>query len=431
LLTESLLLSLFGGVAGLLLAIWTVEALITITPAAYLPRTGKIDLNFNVLMFTLGVSVLTGILTGLVPAWQSAHVNLNEFLKEGSGHLTDSVRSYSFRSILVVAEIALGLVLVIGAGLMIRSLQKLLEVNPGFVPTNVLSMQLELPSSRYRGSDQVEAFFKNLVSRLQALPGVEFAAAASQLPLGGGPNGVIQIEGRPLVTGLRRPLGQPTSVSTDYFRTLGIPLTRGRAFNQSDTSSSTKVVIINQTLARQFWPNEDPLGKRLSYGNEDTPDWHEVIGIVGDVHQWELTREPLPEVYYSHSQRPESAMHLLIRGSTDPGSLSQAIRLQIRELDKELPVLSPIRMESILSRSTHVSRFQTLLMSIFGALALTLVSVGIYGVMSYTVAQRTHEIGIRVALGAQVGDVLRLVIRQGMKLAWIGIAIGIIASFAM
>jgi putative ABC transport system permease protein len=266
-LVESLLLSLLGGVAGLLLARWTVEALIAITPAEYLPLTGKVDLTLSVLLFAFGVSVLTGVLTGLVPAWQAARVNLNEFLKDGTMRATVGARGLSFRSALVVTEIALGLMLLAGSGLMIRSLQKLLEVNPGFDPANVLSMGVELPGTRYRDLNQVAAFFKNLTSRVQTLPGVESAAITSQLPLGGGPNGVIEIEGRPRVTGLSGPLVQHTWISPDYFRTMRIPLIQGRTFNQSDTSSSTKVVIINRTLARLFWPNEDPLGKRLSLGH--------------------------------------------------------------------------------------------------------------------------------------------------------------------
>ncbi|MBO0862223.1 MAG: ABC transporter permease [Chloracidobacterium sp.] len=430
-LVESLLLSLLGGVAGLLLAGWTVEALIAITPAKYLPLTGKVDLNLSVLLFAFGVSVLTGVLTGLVPAWQAARINLNEFLKEGTMRATGGARGPSFRSALVVTEITLGLILLAGSGLMIRSLRKLLEVNPGFDPANVLSMNVDLPESRYHDLNQVETFFKNLIGHTQALPGVESAAIASQLPLGGGSNGVIQIEGRPRVAGMSGPLVQHTWISPDYFRTMRIPLMQGRAFNESDTSSSTKVVIINRTLSRLFWPNEDPLGRRLSLGNGDTPDWREVIGVVGDAYQWGLTRDPLSEVYFPHSQMPASAMHLVVRSSVDPSSLSQAVLSQVRELDRELPVGAPLRMESVISESTHASRFQTLLMSVFGALALLLVSVGIYGVMSYTTAQRAHEIAIRMAIGAQRRDALGLVIYQGMKLTLIGVAIGLMGALAL
>jgi putative ABC transport system permease protein len=430
-LSESILLTLIGGGAGLLLAAWAVEALIAITPVAYLPLTGKVELNLSVLLFTFGVSVLTGFLTGLVPAWQATRVDLNEFLKEGVGRSTGGARGHSFRGALVVTEIALGLALLAGAGLMIRSLQNLLKVNPGFDPANVLSMKLELPVSRYKNSYQVEEFFKNLTPRIQALPGVEFAAVASQLPLGGGPNGAIQIEGRPSAPGMGGPLVQPNFISTDYFNAMRIPLIRGRSFNQSDTSTSTSVVIINQTLARLFWPNEEPLGKRLSYGNRGTPDWREVIGVVGDAYQWQLTRDPLPEVYYPHSQMPGRNMHLVIRSSVDPGSISRAVRSQVRELDEELPAEAPVRMESVISESTHDSRFQTLLMSVFGALALLLVTVGIYGVMSNTTAQRAHEIAIRMAIGAQSRDALRHVINHGIKQALIGVAIGLAGALAL
>ncbi|HEX5081037.1 MAG TPA: ABC transporter permease [Blastocatellia bacterium] len=430
-LSESMLLSLIGGCAGLLLAAWAVEALIAITPAAYLPLTGKVELNLSVLLFTFAVSVLTGVLTGLVPAWQAARVNLNEFLKEGLGRSTGGARGHSFRSALVVTEIALGLALLAGAGLMIRSLQNLLNVNPGFDPANVLAMKLELPVSRYPNSYHVEEFFRNLTPRIQSLPGVEFAAVASQLPLSGGPNGAIQIEGRPSAPGMNGPLVQPNFISTDYFNAMRIPLIRGRSFNKSDTSTSTNVVIINQTLARLFWPNEEPLGKRLSYGNRGTPDWREVIGVVSDAYQWKLTRDPLPEVYYPHSQMPGRNMHLVIRSSVDAGSISRAVRSQVRELDEELPAGAPVRMESVINEATHDSRFQTLLMGVFGALALLLVTVGIYGVMSNTTAQRAHEIAIRMAIGAQSRDALRLVISQGLKLALIGVAFGLAGALAL
>ncbi len=424
LLTESVLLSLAGGAAGVILAVWAKDLLISLSPADYFPRAHEINIDTAVLGFTLGMSVLTGIVFGLVPALQPFRTRLSESLKEGGRRLTQSLESRSLRGLLVVAEVAVALVLMIGTGLLIRSLGNLARVNLGFDPENLLTMKVELPESRYSKAEQAIAFYRDALERVQSLPGVSAAAFTSQLPLGGGPNGTIDVEGRPKSTGFGKgPLVQPTSITRDYFRVMSIPLLKGRTFTGTDASGAKEVVIINEALARSFWPDEDPVGRRLSSSGSN--QWFEVVGVVGNSRRWSISNEFMPEVYFPYAQNPDSNMKLMVRAAVDPQALTGAIRTQISRVDGNIPVYAVSTMKQIVTESASGRQFITLLMEIFALVAMALAAIGIYGVISYSVARQAHEIGIRMALGAERKSVLLLVLRQGLLMTLIGLAVGI------
>ncbi|HZS47629.1 MAG TPA: ABC transporter permease [Blastocatellia bacterium] len=434
LLTESLILSLIGGSAGILLAFWAKKWLFVLSPPSYLPRTTEINLDGRVLGFTILVSIITGMLFGLVPAIQAARTDLNGTLKEGSGSIGGNAKTKFLRNSLVVVEVALSLVLLIGSGLMIRSLRRLLDVSPGFNPTNVLTARIDLPSPKYQKPEDREAFFKGAVEKIRSLPAVENAAFVSQLPLNGGSNGPIQVEGHPQAPGFGGPLVQTTGITPDYFRLMDVPLLKGRIFDGTEMSNTTNLAVVNQTLVHQFFANEDPIGKRISIGQANPnspPVWREIIGVVGDVHQWALNQPPIPEIYMPYPQWSRSSMQLVVKGSIDPASLTKSVAAKIHELDKNLPLYRPTRMETVVSRSTSAQRFDAMLMGIFGGLALVLAAVGIYGVMSYTVAQQVREIGIRMALGAQRSQILKLVVGHGMLLTIIGVLIGLVGAYSL
>jgi putative ABC transport system permease protein len=430
LLTENVSLAVLGGAAGLLLAVWVKDFLLSMSPPDYFPAGSQVNISLGVLAFTLGVSLLTGVLFGLAPAVRGLHANVNESLKEGTRGLSEGLTGRSTRSVLVVAEISLALTLLVGAGLMIRSLYKLAGVDLGFETENVLTMEVNLPESRYPKDEQAVAFYQSALERIQNLPGVKAAAFTSQLPLGGGPNGHIQIEGAPnSIDWLQGPLVQPTAVTQDYFRALGIPLLRGRTFTRTDTANSTPIVVVNATLARQFWPNQDPIGKRLRFGPDN--GWQEIVGVVGNSRRWELADEPMPEAYFTYVQNARLEMKLVVRAATDPRSLTSAIRAQISGVDSNIPVYDVTTMQRAVSESTAGTHFLTLLMGAFALLALVLVATGIYGVVSYTVARQTREIGIRMALGARRPDILSLVLRKAGTLAILGVVIGVAGAAAL
>jgi predicted permease len=425
-LTESVLLGLLGGAGGLGLAFWGLRVLRRLGPAG-LPRLRDVSIDPAVLAFTLGISLLTGIVFGLWPARRLAHVDLQETLKEG-GRTTESRGRRRGRNGLVVLEVALALVMATGAGLLIRSFARLMAVDPGFVPGHLLTLQLGLPSSYAKPAQRV-AFYRRMFSRIESLPGVEAAGGVTRLPLGPHVTTTLGIQGHPVPLG-REPEVDFRRVSTNYFRAMGISLRSGRAFNARDDAGAPPVAIINQTAARRFWPGKDPLGSRVRFGNDSSP-WYTVIGVVGNVRQLGLDQPAEPAIYIAFDQGPPTGPLLAIRTSMDPTALIPAVRRELRALEPRLLISDVKTMEQIVHQSTGGRRFNTLLLSVFAALALALAAVGIYGLMSYTLAERRHEIGIRMALGAQPAQVLRMMLGEGMKLALLGVAIGVAGSLAL
>ena len=433
LLTESVLLSLLGGAMGLLLAFWGVEALLAIAPAS-IPRTSEVGVDGTVLIFTLAVSVLAGIMFGLVPGLQSSKVDLHASFKEGRGSTGDRGRRRT-RRLLVVSEIALSLVLLVGAGLMIKSFWRLLNVDPGFDPNNVLTAQIALPQSRYPQFQQVDAFYKQLLERVESLPGVQSAGTVTVLPLSGSnSNASFEIEGRPRVSDDVRQNADYRMISEDYFRAMGVPLLKGRYFLESDREGAPAVVIINEAMTG-FWPDEDPVGNRINLGVPGSP-WLTIVGIAKDIKHQGLDIRPKPEMFFLHSQNAYSgalgvwrSMTVVARTSSSPISLAGAIKSVVQAIDKDLPVARIQTMEQVLSNSVSQPRFTMLLLAVFAVLALALAAVGVYGVVSFSVAQRTHEFGIRMALGADARDVMKLVIREGLIIVSIGVTIGLALAF--
>lgn len=431
LLMESLVLASLGGVAGLVLAWWGTDLLVSLSPPELL-NLPQVAINAPVLGFTLLVSLLTGVIFGLAPAFEAARVNLTESFKEGGKNIGGSTRSHRLRNSLVVAEIASALVLLIIAGLLIRSFIRLQAVDPGFNAENVLTMRVNLPRLKYDTDSKRINFFKQAVEKMQALPGVEAAGAVSFMPFVAAHAGTrVEIEGRPEL-----PPGQALTtgvIVTDqhYFRALQIPLKRGRLYTEQEATEMRHVVVINESFARKHFSGEDPLGKRLVINMKDDNQPCEIIGIVGDSKHLRLNDEVQPVSYWPHPELAYQFMTFVIRTKGEAAAVTTAAREVIRSLDPEQPVADVRTLESMIGSSMAKARFSTLLLTIFAVIALLLAVVGIYGVMAYSVSARTHEIGVRMALGAQRGDVLRLVVRRGMALALGGVAIGVATSLAL
>lgn len=428
LLTESVLLSVVGGGLGLLIGYWGVKALVSLNQDR-IPRANEISLDWKVLLFTFGVSILTGVLFGIVPAIQTTKTDLHETLKEGGRSASSSTKQW-IRSSLVVVEIALALAVLVGAGLLVKSFMHVQQVNPGFNPQGMLTMHLSLPVTKYSEAPQRANFYKQLINDVRSLPGVQSVGAVSVLPLsGGGSSGSFRIEGRDVPQGQSLPHGARWAATPDYFKTMGIPLIRGRYFEERDTAEGLPVAIIDQSLAQKYWPNEDPVGKRISFeGPANNRLWREVVGIVGHVKHTDLEGESRAQYYMPHQQRPQGGMAIVIRTPNDPNSLAGSVRGLVKNADSDLPIFRVRTMEQFVADSMTQRKFALLLICVFACLALLLSAIGLYGVMAYSVTQRTHELGLRMALGAQASDVLKLVVKQGMLLAVVGLALGVVGA---
>jgi putative ABC transport system permease protein len=442
--TESMVLATAGGALGLFLSYWGVYALRTLVPDNF-PRMDEVRVDPLVLAFTLGISLLTGLIFGLAPAWHVGRANLQDALKETGQSSSAAKGTRRLRGGLVESEIALAMLLLVGAGLLIRSFQHLLEVNPGFEPQHLLSMRLSPPSKAYPDGAPLNTFYQQVMNRVKAIPGVQAAGAVSELPLSDSYSSGTTFVEQTSVADIPRyaPLNNLAFIEADYrtaapgyFEALQIPLVRGRFLTDGDGSDTPMVAVVDRDFAHRFWPNEDAIGKRIAINtvpksNPPIPQWCTVVGVVGHVKNYGPDVDGREQTYFPLAQSPFfRSMYLAVRTTLEPASVTRAIRQQVLAVDKNMPIYEVNTMDRLLSNSVVQPRLNLTLLVTFAALALVLAAVGIYGVMAYTVTQRTHEIGIRMAIGAQTGDVLKQVLAEGARLAVIGLAIGLAGSLA-
>ncbi len=424
--TESLMLALLGAVAAWPLATWGLQALLAAAPAD-LPRVASVTIDSRVLLFTLAVTLLTAFMFGLVPALQVLKFDSNPALKDQRSR---SVRQQRIGNLLIATEVALALMLLVGGGLLLRTVWQLNHVDPGFDARNAVAVTIQLPEKKYAAPQQIAGFSEQLVQQVSTLPGVEATGLARILPIVHNLPTGFYFDGQPRPKDNELPQTNYSAVSPGYFKAMGIPLVAGRAFSERDTLDAPRVAIISQTLAQRYFPNGDAIGKRINV-QTGPESYREIVGIVGDVKQNGLTKETKPHAYEPFAQAPNQFMTLIVRSSTDPASLVPAIRAKVLALDSELPLQRVTALDRMIANSIRQQRFTSIVLSVFAGVALLLAAAGLYGVISYSVAQRTHELGIRVALGAQVKDVMRLVLLQGMTFVIAGEVIGIIGAFAL
>ena len=433
LLTESVLIALVGGVLGVLVAFWGVDLILALDPGE-VPRVAPVSVDGWALGFALILSVVTGVLFGVVPAWQASRPELQNTLKDNTRGSTGDGQRHFARAGLVLAEVSISLVLLVGAGLLFRSLMTLIDMPMGFTTSRMLTMSVAPTGENYRSPDQFVAYWNRVIERVTAIPGVEKVALTGAVPMGGGLSVLsFQPDHKPIVPPNQQPISSYVDVGPDYFSTMGIPIVRGREFTTQDATLDPRVIIINEAMARREFPNEDPLGHRFSFGQDEqgNEQWVEIVGVAGNVRQYRADQEPVPITYAPTTGSPSRAQNLMIRTTGDPMSIAGSVRAALQSLDPSLPVSPPRTLDDVVGASLTQRRFNMTLLIVFAAIALVLAIAGIYGTVAYSVAQRTQEIGIRVALGATSREILGLVLYGSLKPVIAGLAIGIVAAFGL